>query len=636
MAGVIPRKKMIIAIPVVLVLMLMLIPGCAREPEWKATNDRVIAEQNVTLRERTDLIETNVKPSLAPGQITSKNALPSVELAPGVSAKMYWGKGVLVSWVVLGPNKEIPRETLESERLMVVWSGSVQQLVNGSFVTMKNFVKKTNWTATPQRDFVYLTKGTENAVKAGRDGAEILEIYWPVRSDYVKKAGGKIPGNPQVGSYGASPSIPANKVMNFYDVQYTDVSQATANSRLINGEGFQCSFLTVDPGRVSGYHNHPEEQLMIVLRNKNEETVMDQTTTMNEGNICYLPSNMVHRGEYDTKGCEILDVFWPPRPDFMQKQKDQLAKFNDIIPQDATVELVHDGEENEPLLNFTEGPAWMDGKLFFSNMWFAADWSAGSPKRSNLICMDKDGSLKIIVKNRQTNGIMPLGNGNLAVCDMFGHQLVEMRPDGKILKTLANKYNGIPMDGPNDLVIDAKGGIYISDPQFTPGLEKTQPGKQVYYRKPNGEVILIIEAGEMGQPNGILLSPDGKTCYIANTRNMPYGNYVLAADVNDDGTLSNKRKFAKLFITPAARQAEAVTSGADGMTIDTEGNIYVASNEGLQIIDPTGAFIGIVHFPIRPVSAIFGGEDMQTIYCTCANHIYKIRTNKKGLEYPLK
>jgi len=278
----------------------------------------------------------------------------------------------------------------------------------------------------------------------------------------------------------------------------------------------------------------------------------------------------------------------------------------------------------------------MDGKLFFSNMWFANDWSVGSPEKSNLIRMDADGSFNIIVKNMQTNGTMPLGNGNLAVCDMFGHRLIELSPAGKVIRTLAREFNGVAFDGPNDLVIDAKGGIYISDPQFTPGLPKTQPGKSVFYRRPDGKVIRVVNPGEFGQPNGILLSPDGKTCYIANTRNMPFGNYLAACDVNGDGTLSNKRNFAKLFVPPEVRDKEDIATGADGMTIDVQGNIYVATAMGLQIVDKDGVFIGIVNIPIRPVSAEFGGDDMQTIFCTCATRIYKIRTNMKGLVYPLK
>ena len=623
-------------ITVLLTLFVVLCGGCSSEPQWKALNDTVIKEKNVKIRSRDDIPETGIEPSLQPGQVTGKSAIPGVELAAGVTCKMYWGKGVLINWMSMEPGAEIPLETLDSERLMIVWKGSVEQLIKGTYVTMSQYNTITDWTNTPHRDLVYLPRNAENAVKASAYGAEILEIYSPVRQDYIKKAGGKVPDDLISGTFNTTPSIPPYKVMNFYDVQFTDLSRATANSRLISGFGFQCSFLSTDPGRVSDFHNHPEEQLSIVLRNGVKETVMDTAHEMKEGNILYLPGDMVHRGEYDTKGCDFLDVFWPPRPDFVTKMNDSRNRYHAIIPEDAEPVLVHDGEVNEPYLNFTEGPAWMDGKLFFSNMWFASDWSAGSPEKSNLIRMERDGSFKVIVKNMQTNGTMPLGNGNLAVCDMFGHRLIEITPEGKIVRTLASELNGERIDGPNDLVIDAKGGIYFTDPQFIPGLKKKQPGKSVFYRKPDGKVIRVIETGKFGQPNGILLSPDGKTWYINNTRNMPVGNYVMAFDVNGDGTLSNGRKFAKLFVTPGLRQQEAITTGADGMTIDVHGNIYVATLMGLQIFDSSGKFIGIVHFPIRPVSAVFGGDDMQTIYCTCATRIYSIRTNVKGLEYPLK
>ena len=116
---------------------------------------------------------------------------------------------------------------------------------------------------------------------------------------------------------------------------------------------------------------------------------------------------------------------------------------------------------------------------------------------------------------------------------------------------------------------------------------------------------------------------------------MPVGNYVVAYDVNEDGTLSNKRNFAQLFVPPGVREKEDITTGADGMTIDVHGNIYVATLMGLQIFDKQGEFIGIVHFPIRPVSCVFGSDDMQTIYTTCATRIYSIRTKVKGFQYPL-
>ena len=606
--------------------------GCSGEPEWKDLNDKLIQEKNITSRSRGDIPETGVVPNIEPGRVVNKNDLPSVELAPGVKGRMHWGKGVLVNWMTMEAGAEIPREILDSERIMVVWKGSVDQLINGQFVTMKQYNTVTNWSNTPHRDFVYLRKGAGNAVKAGSEGAEILEIYCPVRLDYIEKAGGETPARQVTGNYNIPPSIPPDRVLNFYDVQFTDLSGTTLNSRIISGEGVQCCFLSGDPGHISPFHNHPEEQLVFILRGGVGQAVMDKAYDMESGDIVYLPADMVHSGEYGAKGADILVIYWPPRSDFNKIANESLSGFHAIIPEDTTPELVHNGEVNEPFLNFTEGPAWMDGRLFFSNMWFAADWSAGSPEKSNTIRIERDGALTIISKNKQTNGLMPLGNGNLAVCDMFGHRLVEMNPDGRVVRTLASEYDGVRIDGPNDLVIDAEGGIYFTDPQFTPGLEKTQPGKSVYYRKPGGKVIRVVDPGEIAMPNGILLSPDGKTCYVNNTR----GNFIVAYDVNEDGALSNKRDFAKLFVSPGVRDNEALATGADGMTIDVHGNIYVATLMGLQIFDKNGGFIGIVHFPIRPVSAVFGGDDMQTIYCTCATRIYKIKTNVKGLEYPLK
>ena len=620
----------------VIVVCMMLTPGCSREPAWKSLNDRVIKENNIEVRSRDDIPETGVVSNLVPGEIINKNDLPDVMLSPGVKCKMYWGKGVLVNWMTMEPGAEIPNEKLSGERIMVVWKGSADQLINGKFVTMRQFDTVTNWSSTPHRDFVYLRKGAENAVKAGQEGAEILEIYWPVRLDYVKKAGGKVPAKHVVGNYDIPPSFPPDQVFDLYDVQFTNLSRMTANSKIISGQGVQCGFLDMDPERKGANHAHPEEQLSICLVGSLDEIVMGSKKPMKEGDILYLPGNMVHRGENHPNGYDMLDVFWPPRQDYAEKMNDRLSRFHEIIPEDAKPMLVHDGIENEPHLTFTEGPSWMDGKLFFSNMWFAKGFTSGSPEKSNFIRMERDGTLKVISSGMQTNGTMPLGNGNLAVCDMFGHRVIEMTPNGKVLRTLASKCDGVRVDGPNDLVIDAKGGIYFTDPQFTPGLDKTQPGKAVYYRRPDGNVIRVIEHGEFGLPNGILLSPDGKTCYINNTNGLPPGRYVMAFDVNEDGTLTNGRKFAKLFITPEIRNRGEMGNGADGMTIDVHGNIYVTTLMGIQIFDRNGEFIGIVNLPMRPISCVFGGDDMQTIYCTCVNRIYSIRTNVRGLQYPLK
>ena len=257
--------------------------------------------------------------------------------------------------------------------------------------------------------------------------------------------------------------------------------------------------------------------------------------------------------------------------------------------------------------------------------------------------MDEDGTYRYISQGQmQTNGLMPLQNGNLAVCDMFGHRMIEMTPQGTIVRTLASSCDRKSLDGPNDLVVDAKGGIYFTDPQFTPGTRKNQPGRAVYYLPPGGNPIRVIEPDVFAMPNGILLSPDGKTLYVNNTYDSETfwnvdtdkDNWVWAFDVNEDGTLANGRRFAELHLAADVLDRKGRSSGADGMTMDEHGNIYVATYVGLQIFDSQGEFIGMVYTSVYPVSACFGGQDMKTLYMVGYDKVYRIRTNVRGFPYP--
>ena len=628
-------------------VLLLAFAACSQKADWESLNERLIEKHNVQGRVRTDIPETHVVSNLEPGVVGNLKKLSITELAPGVKARMYWGKGVLVNWMTLDPRAEIPEETLPCERLMFVTKGSASQLIKGGFVVMSARDREEpdgTHGGTPKSEFVFLEKGAQNALKGGEEGAEILEIYSPVRLDYLKKAGASnVPADVPTGDFASKPSVDPNRVYDLYNVQFTELVPG-ANSRLVSSQGAQLSFLTMSPGSTFAHHIHPEEQLMIVFRGWIDETILDSVHRMEKGDILLLPGNMIHAGVMGPVGCDVLDVFWLPRPDYTEKMEKGLADFHAIIPQDAKVELVADGAKKGPGLTFTEGPKWLRGKLYFSSMYFDQKWN-GDPGRSSLVEMDPGGRYRYISHGKmQTNGAMPLRSGNLAVCDMFGHRVIEMTTKGKVVRTLASAYNGKPIDGPNDLVVDLKGGIYFTDPQFTHDAKKHQPGRSVFYITPEGKTIRVIEPNEFAMPNGILLSPDGKTLYVNNTYddetwwnvNSNKDNFVWAYDVNDDGTVSNGRKFAELFLTPEVLNRIGKSSGADGMTIDEVGNIYVATYMGLQMFNPRGAFIGMVNFPIYPVSCCFGDEDMKTIYATCYDKIYKIRTNVKGLKYPRK
>lgn len=307
-----------------------------------------------------------------------------------------------------------------------------------------------------------------------------------------------------------------------------------------------------------------------------------------------------------------------------------------IIPPGETPKKLADG------FTFTEGPTWLEGKLYFSDMWFknaaAGDWT-GSPARSRLIVMDPDGRYRVLARGMQSNGTIAARTGNLIVCDMFGHRVVELdRANGRVLRVLLDTINGRPIDGPNDLVMDAKGGIYVTDPQFTPDTKKSQPGKQVYYIAPGGAARVVIGPGEYAMPNGVEISPDGRTLYVNNTWQQPGGNFIWAYDVADDGSLSRKRRFAVVELTPEVAQAgnpaDRFDSGADGSTVDSEGRYYVATKTGVQIFLPDGSAAGTIGLPQVPVSLTFGGPGYGVLYIVGGSSVWSIRTNVHGFRHP--
>ena len=611
-----------------------------KKPAWSDQNDQVIAEHNLEGRTRADIqnseIESNV-PVL--DKVNYKN-LPDTELAQGVTAKAYWGEGGLVSFITLEPNRSSPEKTIEGERFLFVLKGEVTELVAGQPTTLKAIEREAPGavlSATPVNQFVYMQDGAKTSIKSGDSGAEILEIYSPVAVDYLEKTGYQnIPEPISIEQYPVPANVEPQKVYDLNEFQFTELLPG-ANSRIISGQGVMMSFISMSPGNFFPHHIHPEEQLMTVLRGYSDQIVMDTVIRLEVGDVVDLPSNMVHGGTMGPNGCDALDIFFPPRADYFEKSREQQEKYHAVIPKDAEVKLVIDGSKQEPKLVFTEGPAWVNGKLYFSNMYFDESFN-GDPGRSTLVEMDPSGEYRNIVENKmQTNGIIP-NNENLIVCDMFGHRIIEMNSNGRILRVLADKYNGKSIDGPNDMVMDSKGGIYFSDPQFTADAEKNQPGRNVYYLKPSGEVIRLLEPDDFAMPNGVALSPDGKTLYINNTYdNEDWWNvdsdkdhFIWAYDVKDDGTIENGRKFAELMLIEGVLDRGARSSGADGMKVDVEGNVYVGTWAGLQIFDKAGKAVGIIKTPDYPVSLAFGGEDMKTLYIAAVDKIYSIRTNIPG------
>jgi gluconolactonase len=168
------------------------------------------------------------------------------------------------------------------------------------------------------------------------------------------------------------------------------------------------------------------------------------------------------------------------------------------------------------------------------------------------------------------------------------------------------------------LVVGKNGHIYFSD--LAP---VGSPAVAVYHIKPNGDLEVIDKT--IARPNGVTLSPDEKTLYVANTG----GEYVSAFDVAADGSVSNRRNFAKLEGVTTNEQG-VMNSGADGMAVDSTGRLYVTSNPGVQVFSPTGQHLGTIPTPVRPQNIAFAGPDKSTLYIVGRGNVYKVALQAKG------
>lgn len=249
---------------------------------------------------------------------------------------------------------------------------------------------------------------------------------------------------------------------------------------------------------------------------------------------------------------------------------------------------------------FTEGPAADgNGNVFFSDN-----------QNKKILKVDAEGKLSIFTdESHHANGLMVNGDGDLVVCEMDGQVAVWTTCTEPKRRVLAEGYGGKRFNAPNDLVLDAHEGIYFTDPHFRAPDPLPQGKTAVYYIAPGGDVKRLVE--DLPAPNGIILSPDETTLYVFPSGQPTMRAYPVAAP----GKLGEGRDFCKLKV-------EGAGSGADGVTIDTKGNLYITSKLGVQVYAPDGQALGIIEFPEPPANLTFGGKDMKTLYVTARTSLY--------------
>jgi gluconolactonase len=267
---------------------------------------------------------------------------------------------------------------------------------------------------------------------------------------------------------------------------------------------------------------------------------------------------------------------------------------------------------NKPVLiskqfSFTEG-ASVDkkGNVFFTDQPNNKIWE-----------YNIDGKLSLFLDSAgRSNGMYFDHKGNLVTCADEHDQLWSISPDKKIT-VLLKDYKGLLMNGPNDIWIDKKGGIYMTDPYYQrPYWTRTKSdldGQKVYYLPKGASQPIIVDA-DYKQPNGIVGTPDGKYLYVADIG----GNKTYKNTINNDGTLSGRELF--------------VSQGSDGMTLDADGNVYLCG-KGVTIYNPLGFKIGHVAIP-EPWTAnlCFGGKHKDVLFITASTALYTVQMNVKGIE----
>jgi gluconolactonase len=287
-----------------------------------------------------------------------------------------------------------------------------------------------------------------------------------------------------------------------------------------------------------------------------------------------------------------------------------------VVKAGTKVQVIKDG------FNGTEGPIGLpDGSFIFTETAANKITKIDSTGATSTFLENTNGSngLALDTKGRLISVQTTPGNTKIGVIYPKGSEAV-----------LSDNFEGKQFGRPNDLVVDKKGGVYFTEPgpNAVPGAAPlaTPPlPPAVYYIPAGGKSIKVAEGIE--RPNGIQLSPDEKTLYVNNTG----GQYIIAFDIKPDGTLQNRRNFAKYEgVTPNAQGA--IVSGADGLAVDNEGRVYTATSTGVQVFDAKGKYLGTIPISRSPQNIAFAGPDKKTLYIVGRGAAWKVELLTPGFK----
>lgn len=289
---------------------------------------------------------------------------------------------------------------------------------------------------------------------------------------------------------------------------------------------------------------------------------------------------------------DALKWLWAGYPAPIQKPFSKAPRrvIGEILDPASDWELLSQGHQ------FTEGPAVdKEGNVFFTDTRAAKIWKIDTAGKVTLFKEDSG----------RANGMMFGADGRLYACQPGKDRIVAISPDGtETVLTEGTKSN--------DLAVTSTGRVYYSDP----------PAKTVWLIDTDGK-RRAVHTG-LAYPNGVLLSPDQSLLFVADFLNRNLWSF----QIQDDGSLVNGQPFYHLEVPDDTSE-----SHADGLTVDTEGFLYVATTLGIQVCDQPGRVNAIINKPQPgPISnVVFGGPNLDYLYATAGDKVYRRHLKRKGI-----
>ena len=280
---------------------------------------------------------------------------------------------------------------------------------------------------------------------------------------------------------------------------------------------------------------------------------------------------------------------------------------------------------------WSEGPVWVDklGAVLFTDVPGNTIWkykdSEGLTKY-----MQPSGAvppLPSYTSSPGANGLIMYDKNHLVVPDHGSRTLWRHNIDTHERTVLADKYQGKKLNSPNDAVLHTSGIIYFTDPPYGLKGQDNNPAKEldfngVFALYPDGTLKVVDKS--LPRPNGVILSPDERTLYVANSD--PKTANWKAYDVSGSGDVSNGRVIAEAFEALAA----GLPGNPDGMAMAEDGTLFATGPGGVWMMSPEGEKLGVIETGTAIANVTFGGKDGRDLYMTSHSFLSRTRTNIKG------